>query len=83
MNRELTDEIAETTISKLERYAVSGIGGRSTMWMGICVEFKPRPKKDGGNVKRKKQWGVIVYKDYIKGEKEITREQAIKEILRP
>lgn len=93
MDKLLTKEQIEVELSKIEycitRYVKYGCTGQQ--WHGIEIVWQPLPLKNGGNIKRGKTWGKIRYYDVIMGyplyslgeHKELTREEAIKEVMRP
>ncbi|MFA5049064.1 MAG: hypothetical protein WC516_08625 [Patescibacteria group bacterium] len=92
-NTLLSKEQAEEELSNIERFIITPTiyGCTGQQWMGIEISWQPLPLKSGGNIKRGKTWGKIKYYDVIMGyplyslgeHKELTREGAIKEIMRP
>jgi CRISPR/Cas system-associated protein Cas10 (large subunit of type III CRISPR-Cas system) len=91
--KDLTLEQVEQKLSEIEKYITRptpyGCTGQS--FYGIEIAWQSLPLKRGGNIKRGKTWGVIKYFDVIMGyplyslgeHKELTRAEAVKELLRP
>lgn len=79
----LTKEQIEAEFLKFERN-VTRIGGSSSWgWMGIDISWQSLAKSKGGNIKRGTRWGKIHYTIFCENNREITREEAIREILKP
>lgn len=76
----LTRELVEAHLLKIEESFERGVSAIS--WMGIQVSWLRKPKIYGGNTLRNKIWGVWEYNDCLSG-KDMTREEAIAEILKP
>ena len=87
---ELTREYVENQISKSAKEVCTVGGASSVLWLGIVVMFEINLKSKGGDSKRGNTWGNIKYYDWITRSEnnnwrgnELTREQAINEILKP
>ena len=54
----------------------------SWCWLGIEISWKRKAKRDGGNIRRGKEWGIITYLDFTQ-QKPLTRDEAIAEAEKP
>lgn len=78
----LNREQIEKEFNKYEADLQRPFGATGWTWMGVDIQWIPRPKKLGGNIKRGNTYGVIKYNISI-SDGEITREDAIQELLKP
>jgi hypothetical protein len=73
---------AEQELQRIEREILTPGRSIGIGWMGVDVKFVACPKSRGGNLKRGKTWGRIIYSNYL-ADTPLTRAQTIDWITLP
>jgi hypothetical protein len=79
----------EQRLSKFERRLLNNGTPTAWDWLGISIVWCNKPLKSGGTLKRGNSYGVIKYFDMVRHSRdpfediELTRDEAIKELLKP
>lgn len=81
-------EFVESQLTKLGNRLLNPGTSTSWTWMGIEIQWCPKPRKNGGILRRGKVYGVIKYFDVLRAYKdgsafELTKDAAIAEAMKP